>query len=66
MGLIQAPRYRLEEDFRRGSLVAVLEATPPTRTPVSALYARAKLPSPRLRVLLDWLSERFRIATAVG
>lgn len=64
LGLIQAPRYRLEEDFRRGSLVPVLEATPPTPTPVSALYPRAKHLSPRLRVFIDWLSERFRTGTA--
>ena len=60
LGLIQAPRYRLEQDFRRGALVPVLAATPPTRTPVSALYPRAKHLSPRLRVFLDWLAEQFR------
>ena len=66
LGLIQAPRYRLEEDFRRGALVPVLVATPPTRTPVSALYPRAKHLSLRLRVFLDWLAEQFRIGTADG
>jgi DNA-binding transcriptional LysR family regulator len=66
LGLIQAPRYRLEEDFRRGSLVPVLEAAPPAPTPVSVLYPRAKHLSPRLRVFIDWLSKRFRIGTATG
>ena len=66
LGLIQAPRYRLEEDFRRGSLVPVLGATPPTPTPVSVLYPRAKHLSPRLRVFIGWLAERFRIGTATG
>ena len=60
LGLIQAPRYRLEQDFRREALVPVLTATPPTRTPVSALYPRAKHLSPRLRVFIDWLSGQFR------
>lgn len=64
LGLIQAPRYRLEDDFRRGSLVPVLAAHPPTRTPVSALYPRAGHLSPRLRVFLDWLAERFRTEAA--
>lgn len=64
LGLIQAPRYRLEDDFRRGALVPVLAATPPTRTPVSALYPRAKHLSARLRVFLDWLAERFRAEAA--
>ena len=60
LGLIQAPRYRLEQDFRRGALVPILTATPPTPTPASALYPRAKHLSPRLRVFLDWLSGQFR------
>ena len=64
LGLIQAPRYRLEEDFRRGALVPVLEATPPTPTPVSVVYPRAKHLSPRLRVFIDWLAARFRTGTA--
>jgi DNA-binding transcriptional LysR family regulator len=62
LGLIQAPRYRLEEDFRRGSLVPVLTTTPPTRTPVAVLYPRAKHLSPRLRVFIDWLAGQFRNA----
>lgn len=66
LGLIQAPRYRLEEDFRRGSLVPVLEATPPMPTSVSVVYPRAKHLSPRLRVFIDWLAQRFRSRTATG
>jgi DNA-binding transcriptional LysR family regulator len=64
LGLIQSPRYRLEADFRRGSLVPVLAETPPTRTPVSVLYPRGKHLSPRLRVFIDWLSGRFRAEAA--
>jgi DNA-binding transcriptional LysR family regulator len=66
LGLIQAPRYRLEDDFRRGALVPVLEATPPTPTPVSVVYPRAKHLSPRLRVFIDWLAARFRTGTGAA
>jgi DNA-binding transcriptional LysR family regulator len=66
LGLIQAPRYRLEEDFRRGSLVPVLTRTPPSPTPVSLLYPRAKHLSPRLRAFADWLPKRFRDGPAPG
>ncbi len=59
LGLIQAPRYRLEEDFRRGALVALLTESPPTPSPVSGLYPRAKHLSPRLRAFIDWLVPRF-------
>lgn len=62
LGIIQAPRYRLEEDFRRGDLVPVLTGTPPAPTPVSVLYPRARHLSPRLRVFIDWLAVQFRAA----
>ncbi len=64
--VIQAPRYRLEADFRRGALVPLLTDNPPTPTPVSALYPRAKHLSPRLRVFIDWLADRFRTLREAG
>ncbi|MDC7786762.1 LysR family transcriptional regulator [Rhodoplanes sp. TEM] len=60
LGLIQAPRYRLEADFRSGALVPVLAETPPSPTPVSVLYPRAKHLSPRLRAFIDWIAARLR------
>ncbi|MGD1876625.1 MAG: LysR family transcriptional regulator [Kiloniellaceae bacterium] len=54
-GLFQAPRYHLESDLAAGRLVEVLPETPPSPTPVSALYPRDRQLSPRLRVWLDWL-----------
>ena len=66
LGLIQVPRYRLGEDFRRGSLVPILEEAPPTPTPVSVVYPRAKHLSPRLRVFIDWLAARFRAGAAAA
>ena len=59
LGIMQAPRYSLEEDLRQGTLVAVLADNPPTRTPVSLLYPRSRQLSPRVRVFIDWLSREF-------
>lgn len=59
LGLIQAPRYRLEEDFERGTLVPVLPQHPPTPTPVSLMYPRNRQLSPRVRVFIDWLTRGF-------
>ncbi|NOK36402.1 LysR family transcriptional regulator [Corallococcus exercitus] len=59
LGLIQAPRYRLEEDFGRGTLVPVLPQYPPTPTPVSLMYPRNRQLSPRVRVFIDWLTQGF-------
>lgn len=60
LGLIQAPRYRLEADLRAGVLVSVLDAMPPSPTPVSVLYPRAKHLSARLRVFVDWIAGRLQ------
>lgn len=62
LGLIQVPRYGKEEAFAHGRLVPVLEATPPSSTPVSLLYPSSRLLSPRVRVFLDWVSREFRAA----
>lgn len=63
LGLIQGPRYGKENDFASGGLVPVLEDTPPSPTPVSLLYVRNRLLSPRVRVFLDWVTSEFRNAS---
>ncbi|KAB7767058.1 LysR family transcriptional regulator [Xanthomonas maliensis] len=62
-GLIQAPRYRLARHLAVGNLVAVLPHCPPSPTPVNIVYARTRLPSPRLRVFIDWACEAFPATT---
>jgi DNA-binding transcriptional LysR family regulator len=59
LGLIQVPRYRLDEDFERGTLVPVLPQYPPTPTPVSLMYPRSRQLTPRVRVFIDWLTQAF-------
>lgn len=59
LGLIQVPRYALDEDLARGMLVPVLEDTPPSPTPVSLIYPRNRLLSPRVRVFIDWVAKAF-------
>lgn len=60
LGLFQAPRYRIDDELRRGTLVEVLKAVPPPRLPVHALYLHTQQLSPRLRVFLDWLRKQYR------
>jgi DNA-binding transcriptional LysR family regulator len=62
LGLIQVPRYHVETDLARGTLVPVLAAFPPTPTPVSLLYPRSRQLSPRVRVFIDWLARAFAAA----
>src|SRR5882724_5460081 len=59
LGLIQVPRYHVEDDLKRGTLVAVLPDCPPSPTPVSLLYPRNRQLSPRVRVFIDWLMQAF-------
>jgi DNA-binding transcriptional LysR family regulator len=56
-GLIQAPRYRFDEDLASGALVEVLADFPPTATPISVLYPSNRQLSPRVRAFVDWIVE---------
>ena len=57
LGLIQAPRYRFDDDLASGVLVEVLAEFPPTPTPLAVLYPSNRQMSPRVRVFVDWLVE---------
>jgi len=59
LGLIQAPRHRLDADFKSGALVEVLASFPPSPMPVSALYPHNRQLSSRVRVFVDWLVQVF-------
>lgn len=59
LGLIQVPRYRVEDGLADGTLVELLSDHPPTPTPVSLLYPRSRQLSPRVRVFIDWVAKRF-------
>jgi DNA-binding transcriptional LysR family regulator len=58
-GIIQVPRYRLEPDFKAGTLVEILTDTPPPPTLLSALYPQNRQTAPRLRVFLNWVTQIF-------
>ncbi|MEO5756262.1 MAG: LysR family transcriptional regulator [Mesorhizobium sp.] len=58
-GLVQAPRYRFEQDLARGTLVEVLKDFPPAPTPLSALYPQNRQLAPRVRVFIDWVTAIF-------
>jgi DNA-binding transcriptional LysR family regulator len=60
LGIIQVPRWGVEDAFVEGSLVPLLEETPPSPSPVSLLYPRSRQLSPRVRVFIDWVLKEFR------
>lgn len=53
-GLIQVPRFRLEEHLAAGRLVQVLTEWACPDLPVCALYPFHRQLSPRVRVFIDW------------
>jgi len=59
LGLVQVPRYHVEDDLARGTLVSVLPEMPPPPMPVSLLYPRSRQLSQRVRVFLDWVLAEF-------
>ena len=59
LGLIQAPRYHLQQALATGELVEVLSAMRPDPLPVSVLYPHQRQLSPRVRVFADWLASLF-------
>ncbi len=64
LGLIQVPRYHVEDDLKRGTLVVVLPDCPPSPTPVSLLYPRHRQLSPRVRVFIDYVTREFGRASS--
>ena len=64
LGLIQVPRYRVQDQIATGELVSVLEDFPPPPMEVSVLYPQSRHLSSRVRVFIDWISEVFQAAEA--
>ena len=57
LGLVQAPRYRFDDDLASGALVEVLADFPPAPMPISVLHPSSRQLSSRVRVFVDWLVE---------
>ena len=58
-GLIQLPRFHVEDELRDGRLVEVLNDWPSPDFPLSALYPYHRQLSPRVRVFIDWLGKLY-------
>jgi DNA-binding transcriptional LysR family regulator len=59
LGLVQVPRFHVEDDLARGTMVQILASCPPPTVPVSLLYPRNRQLSPRVRVFIDWVVRAF-------
>ncbi|MFS2155750.1 LysR family transcriptional regulator [Pseudomonas sp. Pseusp122] len=59
-GLIQVPRFHIEEELRAGLLIEVLSDWTSPGLSLSAIYPHQRHLSPRVRVFIDWLSEVYK------
>lgn len=59
LGLIQPPRFMALPYLRSGQLVEVLSQWRAAPIPVSAVYPHNRHLSPKVRVFVDWVAERF-------
>ncbi|WP_035061325.1 LysR family transcriptional regulator [Andreprevotia chitinilytica] len=64
LGLIQSPRYHVATQIEAGDMIELLADIRPAPMPVSVLYPHHRQLSPRVRVFVDWLAERFAQASA--
>ena len=60
LGIIQVPYYHIVNDLESGTLVTLLDDTPPSPSPVSILYSRNRQHASRVKVFIDWLECIFR------
>ncbi len=56
-GLIQVPRYHVQQQLAEGRLVQVLDDYSVPSWPISAVYPPHRQLSPRVRVFIDWVIE---------
>jgi DNA-binding transcriptional LysR family regulator len=64
LGIAQLPLFHVQRDLAAGRLERVLADYPLPPGPVSVLYPRNRQLSPRVRVFIDWIVQRFAAATA--
>jgi DNA-binding transcriptional LysR family regulator len=59
-GMIQLPRFHVEDELRDGRLVEVLPEWASPELPLSVLYPYRRHLSPRIRVFIDWISALYQ------
>lgn len=59
LGIVQVPRYRIEDELRDARLCQLLAESPPPPMAIAVLYPQSRQLSPRVRVFAQWLATRF-------
>jgi LysR family transcriptional regulator for bpeEF and oprC len=56
IGITQAAAYQVRAHLASGELVELLGETPPVPMPVSLLYPKGRMATPKLRVFAEWVA----------
>jgi DNA-binding transcriptional LysR family regulator len=59
LGIVQVPRYRIENELRQDRLCVLLPDLTPPPLPAYVLYPQSRQLSPRVRVFVEWLKDIF-------
>ena len=60
LGLIQVPAFDVADALASGSLVEVLSDLPQATMPMAIVYAHRRNLTPRVKALVDWMSDLVR------
>ena len=63
LGFVQMPRYAIEAELSSGELVEVFPDWRPAPMAVSVMYPNARQLSSRVRVFVDWVTQRMAVAS---
>ncbi|MGO4330410.1 LysR family transcriptional regulator [Cupriavidus sp. 2TAF22] len=58
-GILQPPRFMIQEHLRSGALVELLPQWRPRPIPVAVVYPQNRHLAPKVRVFVDWVAELF-------
>lgn len=59
-GIVNKPRFELEQHLQSGALVEVLHSTPPEPTPFVCLYPHRKLQDPKVSLFIEHMLEALK------
>lgn len=65
-GIIRVPSWQIEADIADGALQPILVEFEPTPAPLQLLFQPSRLTSPKSRVFVDYLVERWRATNPFG
>jgi DNA-binding transcriptional LysR family regulator len=65
-GIVRVPSWQVEADIAAGDLHRILLDCEPSPTPLHLLFQPSRLASPKVRVFVDYLIERWRTIHAFG